>query len=198
MKYIRNWWHLSYLAVVQWLSCGLALGEALLFRLAIPSSSLSWRNLWISSKLSNIMIIVYFGKHGKPGWSSDLKALALDQGRGSNAGEGFIFIHYFAAFNGMIITMGPWSGVGETFFALFYLSVFFIHCWGVVQLWTGVGGYTIHDKQVLISFHINDTFYSTLDSTFLWVVVQDWYNTIFLIKDPDPYPLTNGGQTVAR
>ena len=28
-----------------------------------------------------------------------------------------------------------------------------------------------------------------------WVVVQDWHNTIFWIKDPDPYPITNGGQT---
>ena len=38
------------------------------------------------------MIIVYFGKHGKPGWSSELKALALYQGHGSNAGKGFIFM----------------------------------------------------------------------------------------------------------
>ena len=35
----------------------------------------------------------------------------------------------------------------------------------------------------------------TLDSTFLWVVVLNWYNTIVRIEDPDPYPLTNGGQT---
>ena len=27
------------------------------------------------------------------------------------------------------------------------------------------------------------------------MVVQDWYRTVFQTKDPDPYPLTNGGQT---
>ena len=26
------------------------------------------------------------------------------------------------------------------------------------------------------------------------MVVQDWYRTVFRIEDPDPYPLSNGGQ----
>ena len=33
--------------------------------------------------------------------------------------------------------------------------------------------------------HLNKTIL-TLDSIFLWVVVQNWYNTIFWIEDPDP------------
>ena len=27
------------------------------------------------------------------------------------------------------------------------------------------------------------------------MVVHDWSKTAFQIKDPDPYPITNGGQT---
>ena len=27
------------------------------------------------------------------------------------------------------------------------------------------------------------------------MVVQDWCRTVFQIEDPDPYPLSNGGQT---
>ena len=44
-------------------------------------------------------------------------------------------------------------------------------------------------------FHNVLTVSIVLKSDIYLVVVQDWYRTVFRIEDPDPYPLTNGGQT---
>ena len=41
------------------------------------------------------------------------------------------------------------------------------------------------------AMHVWLNFHNNIHS----VVVQDWYRTIFYIEDPDPFPLTNGGQT---